>query len=193
TGSFVSRRTVQLLEEGDSVFALRASKDAKGPGERVQITAENGASAFPPGLTKTIKGNRVEVVLQPSHFVFRQLELPRRAVEFLDGIIRAQIDRLTPWSPSEAVFGWGRPTDISTDRFAGVIAATGRAQVMRIVRAAVELGAGSVALVTAAADAGTARIKVYEQNVRGVLDARRLSRALFGVLVAAVAAAAVFV
>src|SRR6267142_2740708 len=124
-GWFVSPRTVRLVEEEESVFTVRASKDDKVIGERVHIP-DSATGELPAGLMKAVKGNRVEIVLRPSRFVVRQLELPRRAVEFLDGIIRAQIDRLTPWSATEAVFGWGRPSDIASDRIAVTVAAAGR-------------------------------------------------------------------
>jgi general secretion pathway protein L len=188
-GWFVSRRTVQFLEEEDSVFAVRASKDDK-VADRIRIADGGVVGELSPGLTKAIRGNRVEIILRPSRFLFRPLELPRRAVEFLDGIVRAQIDRLTPWAASEAVFGWGRPAEIANDRISIMIAATGRATVKPLLQAASELGPASVALLTEPVDtAGSAaRIKVYEQNVRGFVDARRVSRGLLAVLIVATAA-----
>jgi general secretion pathway protein L len=189
-GWFVSRRTVQFLEEEDCVFAVRASKDDKPAGDRVRFADGSIVGELPPGLTKAIRGNRVEIVLRPSRFLFRPLELPRRAVEFLDGIVRAQIDRLTPWTAGEAVFGWGRPAELANDRISIMIAATGRAAVKPLLQAAAELGPASVTLLTEPVDSadGGARIKVYEQNVRGLVDARRVSRGLLAVLVAAAAA-----
>ncbi len=190
-GWFVSPRTVRLVEEDESIFTVRASKDDKVVGERVRIADGSVVGELPASVMKAIKGNRVEIVLRPSRFVVRQLELPRRAVEFLDGIIRAQIDRLTPWSATEAVFGWGRPSDIANDRISVMVAATGRTMVKPLLAAVSELGAASIALLTAPVEAagGSARIKVYDQSVRGMLDVRRVSRALLAVLLIAAAGA----
>jgi general secretion pathway protein L len=195
-GRFVSPRVVRLVEEDDgSGFTLRLPKDAASVPERFHFDDAAGAQSFPESVSKAIRGNRVEVVLRPSRFVFRQLELPRRAIEFLDGIVRAQIDRLTPWAAGDAVFGWGRPADIANDRIAIMVAATARTMVRPILQSVSVLGAASVAVLTAPADspAAAARIKVYDQSVRGLLDPRRVSGILLVVLVVAAAAASVAV
>ena len=79
-----------------------------------------------PEWAAAVRGGVVELVLRPSRFVFRPLELPSRAAEFLDGIIRAQIDRLTPWNATETVFRWTRPRDVAGERIALTVVATGR-------------------------------------------------------------------
>jgi len=52
--------------------------------------------------------------LASAHVLFRPLDFPRQAADFLDGMIRTQIDRLTPWSADEGRLrlessGTGRP------------------------------------------------------------------------------------
>jgi general secretion pathway protein L len=187
----VSPRVVRLVEE-EGGFALRLPKDAQTPSAPFNIGGGADAPALPDSVAKAIRGNRVEIVLRPSRFVFRELELPRRAVEFLDGIVRSQIDRLTPWAAGDAVFGWGRPADIANDRISIMIAATARAMVRPILQAVSEVGAASIAMLTVPVEgAATAGIKVYDQNVRGLLETRRLSRILLVVLLVAVISAGV--
>ena len=189
---FVSPRIVQLREEEGSVFTLQAApKDGGFTSAGIQIVDGSVVGALPENLLKAVKGSRVEIVLRPSRFLFRPLELPRRAAEFLDGIVRSQVDRLTPWAASDAVFGWGRPTEISNDRISILVAATARAMVAPFVQAASELGAASIAVFTAPKDSDIhlAKIKVYDQNVHGILDARRVSRVLVAILVVAGGAA----
>jgi general secretion pathway protein L len=114
------------------------------------------------------------------------VELPSRAREFLEGIIREQIDRLTPWSPGEAVFGWSKPVEIASDRIAVTVAATARAQVMPFVQAVAGFGAESIAVSTVLdAPEHAASIKVLDQKMRGTLDIQRVRRVLVAVLVIA--------
>jgi general secretion pathway protein L len=193
-GRFVSPRVVRITEEADgSGFTLRKVDN----GGRVERLAADGglAGALSREAAKAIKGNRVEIVLRPTRFVSRQVELPRRAVEFLDGIIRAQIDRLTPWSAADAVFGWGHPADIASDRISIMVVATARAALRPLIDTLSELGAASIAILTAPADGGAAAgtIKVYDQSIRGTLDAMRLSRILLLVLLVAAGAASLAV
>jgi general secretion pathway protein L len=192
-GRLVSPRVVRIVEESDgSTFTLRGPDNAGGSRERLTLADGSSFGALPPDALKAIRGNRVEIVLRPSRFVFRQLELPRRAVEFLDGVIRAQIDRLTPWSAADAVFGWGRPADVANDRISVLVAATARAAVRPVLDALSEVGAASIAMFTAPADgAAAATIKVYDQSIRGTLDAMRMSRILLIVLLVAAGAASI--
>jgi general secretion pathway protein L len=188
-GRLVSPRVVRLVEE-DGGFALRLPKAAQAGAERFRI-GDADAPALPDSVAKAIRGNRVEIVLRPSRFVFRELELPRRAVDFLDGVVRAQIDRLTPWTAGDAVFGWGRPADIANGRISVMIAATARAMVRPILQAVSELGAASIAVLTVPGERAAAGIKVYDQNVRGQLEAQRVGRILLVVLLIAVVSAGV--
>jgi general secretion pathway protein L len=57
------------------------------------------------------------------------------ASEFLDGIIRAQIDRLTPWSANDAVYHWSTPTEGTGGRITMTVVATARAMVTPLAQA----------------------------------------------------------
>ena len=196
TGRLASPRAVQLIEGEDGAFTVRtAGQDASSAFPLVQPQIGEGSGLRPPSTdaAPSLKGSRTEIVLQPSRFMFRQIELPRRASEFLDGVIRAQIDRLTPWSPDDAAFGWTRPVEIANDRIAVTVAATARTAVSPFVQAATRLGADSVVVSTVpeAAEPGGAAIKVLEQRARGPLEIGRVHRVLVAVLLAAGLAAVI--
>ncbi len=135
-----------------------------------------------PTSRRCFRGSRVEIVLQPKRFLFRPLELPARAADFLDGIVRAQIDRLTPWSASEAVFGCSPPTESGPESITTVIAATTRKVAMSYVQAVSGFHPAAIAVCTDVAERNAGRVKVFEQKARGHLDAARLSRVLLIVL-----------
>jgi general secretion pathway protein L len=181
----VSPRVVRLVEGETGAFALEAAKS-----ENIlkEIAFEDGKFASP-DLAQIVRGSRVEIVLRPSRFLFRPLELPARAADFLDGIVRAQIDRLTPWSASEAVFGCSRPSPHSSESITTEIAAAPRRLAMGYVEALSGFHPSAIAIATEA-PAG-ARIKVFEQRSRGAVDPARLSRTLQAVLAFAAIAAVV--
>jgi general secretion pathway protein L len=182
----VSPRVVRLVEDDKGGFAVETA--AKPDNVPARIAFADGAFNAP-NLAPMFRGGRVEIVLQPTRFLFRPLELPARAADFLDGIVRAQIDRLTPWSASEAVFGCSAPAESGTDSITTVIAATTRKVAMSYVQAVSSFHPAAVAVCTDVAERNAGRVKVFEQKARGHLDAARLSRALLIALgVAAVTA-----
>ncbi len=155
---FGSRRRVTFVEEPDDTFAVHVHGDAKNSNpqvDRIRIANDSLVEALPPALAASVRGSHAELVLLPSRFLFRPLELPKRAAEYLDGIVRSQIDRLTPWTANEAVYSWTAPVDASNDRIELTIAATARAKIAPYLRAITDLGAASVAVVTAAPNAAT--------------------------------------
>jgi general secretion pathway protein L len=206
-----SRHDVQLIEEAPDSFTLRmtdpgtksskksANKSGKAsasrsklPDQQIRIVDGVIVQPLPERWAKMLRGSRVEIVLRPNRFLFRPLELPRRAVEFLDGIVRAQIDRLTPWTSAEAVFGWTPPVDAPNDRIELTIAATARALIAPYVQAIAGLGVGSVAVLTAPSEAApdAVPLKVLEHHARGVFEVDRIRQALVALLLISALAAA---
>ena len=185
----VSPRVVRLVEGDDGGFSVEAVGKADAP---AKIAFADGAFSAP-NLAVLFRGSRVEIVLQPKRFLFRPLELPARAADFLEGIVRAQIDRLTPWSASEAVFGCSAPVTSGADSIVTMIAATTRTVATTYVKAVSSFHPSAIAVCTDVTERNAGRVKVFEQKARGHLDTVRLSRAFSIALVVCAAAALISV
>lgn len=181
-----SPRVIRLREQDDGSFSVEAAGKAGNLPSRATF-ADGVLSAD--NLGPALKGSRVEILLKPQRFLFRPLELPSRAADFLEGIVRAQIDRLTPWSAAEAAFGCSAPTPHGGG-LTTIIAATTRRAVQGFVDAATTMHPAAVAICADADDQRTAPITVFEQKARGHLDAAKLGRALLAVLMVFALAAA---
>jgi general secretion pathway protein L len=181
----VAPRVVRLVEGETGAFTLEAAKLDNGP---KQISFE-GDRFEGVNLAQIARGSRVEIVLRPARFLFRPLELPARAADFIEGIVRAQIDRLTPWSAAEAVFGCSPPVAHGSESITTEIAAAPRRLAMTYVEAVSSFHPSAIAIVTEAGGGG--RIKVFEQKSRGAIDPVRLSRMLQAVLALAAVVAVV--
>ena len=151
------QRVVRLTEGEQGTFALQAFGDAKDlilPDQEIRIADGAMAGSLSADWMTWLRGSRAEVILHPGRFMFRPLELPKRASEFLEGIVRSQIDRLTPWSANEAAYAWTPPAEAGErshpiDR-GGDRAVAGDPYV----RALADLGAASVVVSTVPQDAG---------------------------------------
>lgn len=177
-------RRIVLREDSGGGFSMSvaspAGKETDLPD--IHIRPEDGTlrDAIPEAWAAAMKGAVVDIVLLPSRFVFRSLELPGRAVEFLEGIIRAQIDRLTPWTAEDAVFRWTQPQAKSEDHVELTVIATARKAVMSLSQPFIELGAAAVELSTIAH--GNERVMVLRHSVDGGNGTVRIRRGLIAVL-----------
>lgn len=187
---FRPRQRYRLAEQEDGTFVLRAASGGEPAGfggERIRILGAQTDAALRGKLEAVLRGAQVELLLRPKHFLFRPLELPRRAADFLEGIVRAQIDRLTPWSLAEAAFGFLPPSDTTGERMSVTIAATANKLIAPYVNAVSALGVDLI-VAAAALDAGDREakaIKVGEYKVGKAADLHRMRRVLVGLLVGA--------
>lgn len=170
--SLRARRKVDVVEQDDGTFTIG--------NETVRIVDGQIVSPRPAAIEAALRGGDATLALKPARFLFRPLELPQRAAEFLGGVVRSQIDRLTPWSAADAAFGFSAPQGAGPDRIMVTVAATARALVQPIIDALVGAGAESVAVTTATT--GTAPIQVFQHSAHGVLDIARVRQALVIVL-----------
>lgn len=176
-------RKVQLVEQSDGGFLIQtANKRSVGAPLRI----EEGQFVGPVSAkTRAIlAGSQIEVILKASRFIFRPLELPRRANEFLDGVVRAQIDRLTPWSQRDAAFGWSAPSPLGVDRMIVTVAATAVATITPIVKALADRRADAISVSTVSdASGANPPIMVFAQRAGAELRMRRLRRKLIALLI----------
>lgn len=179
-----SPKVVRLIERTDGGFLLYP--DGRQPDRSVGFALEDRS----PATATIFRGSRVEIVLASRNFIFRTLELPLQAADFVEGIVRAQVDRLSPWTVSTAIFGCGAPRAIDAARMATEVAIMPRQTALAMVQPVLDLKPASVAIVANPEDAGRAQIKVFEQKLRGLLDPPRVARTLL-VLLAVCSIAAV--
>lgn len=194
-GRLTLPRRIRVVEDEHGRLAVHAGK-AAAPAAVLALEGGEMVGPIAETVARLIRGNRVELALQPQRFLFRPIELPSRAVEFLGGVVRSQIDRLTPWPAEDAVFGYGAPSALGTDRVSVTVAATARGQVVPYVHALSTLGAASVAVSVPGPDGApialltdpTGRPARKVQRVRRVLSAILLVTALTAAVTAGAAA-----
>ena len=173
---FTSSRLVRVIEEPDGTLTCR--------GERLNLAEGRLVEPLPEKFSASLRKARVELMLQPGRFIFRPLELPERASEFLGGIVRAQIDRLTPWSAEEAAFGWTEPKPLTGERMLVTVAATSRALIAPLVTGLAAHGPKLVrALTQPASIADAAPVEVWNYAPGGLTDLRRVRFVLASLLV----------
>jgi general secretion pathway protein L len=186
-GWLTSHYSVNLVEQEHGTFALRGSGRAEGfiAGSDIRIVDGQVVGTVPEKVAAMLRGSRAELVLNPDRFLFRPLELPTRAGEFLEGIVRSQIDRLTPWTANDAVFGLAKPEEAGTDRMLVTVAATARAMVTPYVQALRSLGIKSIAVSTLLPGPEPVPVKVLDEKGHSTFDAGRVRRVLLAVLLVA--------
>jgi len=182
---YAPRRQILLTEAGDQMFTANLKSVQNGLNLReasFRLSPDRPEPDLPADWEAAVRGGRVEVLLASDQVLFRSLDFPEKAVDFLDGMIGTQIDRLTPWTANDAVFGWTSPSVAPSGRIELTLAATSRQEVQPLVPFATSVGAASIAAFAALpAAAGTsAKIKLFDQPLSGAigrgLDVPRILR-----------------
>jgi general secretion pathway protein L len=173
-GRVVRVRRILLDENADGSFTARAvpAAGAQAP-PAFSFGFDNGK--IQPPLTDdwkaAFRGGRVEVQLQSDHVMSRLLDFPSKANDFLDSMIRSQIDRLTPWGAGDAAFGWSPPVTVANDRIEVTFVATSKLKVGPLLQLGQVVNAASVeahALVPTG-DGSQARIRLLDEPLRSIM------------------------
>jgi general secretion pathway protein L len=183
----VRQRLVLISEGSGNTFTASVASAQKGPAlpdVSFRLSSGRPTPSLPADWETALRGSRVEVVLTSGQVLFRSL----------DGMIRSQIDRLTPWTADDVVFGWSPPSTIANERVELTLAATSKQDIEPLIQLAGGLGAASIVAFaeTPAAGGALTKIKVFDRSLRGTLgqsiDVPRLLRVVL--LSAGLAAAA---
>ena len=89
-----------VVARDDGGLVMRRARDARGA---IFATLAPGAK-LPAETAQAMRKRLVVFELAADKVVTRQLKVPAKAQEFLAGIVRNQIDRLSPWPPAQALF-----------------------------------------------------------------------------------------
>jgi general secretion pathway protein L len=168
-------RIVRLSEQSGELFVDAADGN---PAIKVSPSATDSNG----NLRNLLRGAKIEIMLDPKHFVLRPVEVPARAADFLEGIVRAQIDRLTPWNAAEALFACSRPVASGTETITTIVAVTTRKAVEGYIGPLSTFHPAAISIWTHPTQYQIGRLKVFEQNSRQYLGATQLNWALKGAL-----------
>jgi len=188
-GRFASPRTIRLVENENGEFVPQVnqpSSDLQVTRDQIRVVDGGIDNSELERLAETLSNSQIELVLRPDRFIFRPLELPNRASEFMPGIVRSQIDRLTPWNADNAAFGWSQPIETDAEKMAVTIAATALNLIKPYVQAIVDFGAQSIAVFTTAPEdyPNAELIKVWEERGRGAKNISQIRKTLIATLAA---------
>src|SRR5216684_4117820 len=84
-------------------FIVRRSRQEE-PEENLAVLA--AGAPIPAKVTRAARGSFVVFQLPDDMVVVRRIAVPAQAREFLPGIIRNQIERLSPWHADQVVYGY---------------------------------------------------------------------------------------
>jgi len=175
SSSFRRARMIELREQDDGSFSVTEwRRGVAKPVTDARLHLEGDNIAGPETTLELLVRSQVHLVLSSSRFMFRSIELPRGADQFVDGVVKSQIDRLTPWTANDAVYGWSPPSDAGPARIAVKVAATGRALIEPIMNAVRAKNPGSIRVSTEAIEEGTT-IPVWSERFDQSID-RRMRR-----------------
>src|SRR5215468_4090770 len=109
-----ARQSLTVARENGRFVVRRSRQDTRSgqPNEPEENLAVIIAGApVPAKVTRAARGGFVVFQLPDDMVVVRRISVPAQAREFLPGIIRNQIERLSPWHADQVVYGFAADVD----------------------------------------------------------------------------------
>jgi general secretion pathway protein L len=100
-----SQRTLMISEENGALLVHQSGADAAG--RKAEPKPKVLSTATAKRVARSARGRFVILALSADKIVSRHLNVPAPAREFLAGIVRNQIERLSPWPAGEVMYGFG--------------------------------------------------------------------------------------
>jgi len=98
-----SQRIIMISEENSALVVRQTGPDpVKDAKSRSKVLSASTAKR----IARAARGRFVILALAADKIVTRRLNVPAQAREFLAGIVRNQIERLSPWPASEVMYGF---------------------------------------------------------------------------------------
>jgi general secretion pathway protein L len=96
-----TRKSVLIRKQGDAFVIEKVSKT--GASTIAQVPLD---SVLPANIAQSLHKHAIDFELADSEVVARSLTVPSQAKDVLPGIVRNQIERLSPWPLSKTVYGF---------------------------------------------------------------------------------------
>jgi general secretion pathway protein L len=97
------KRRSLIVRKEDGCFVVRHENQAH---DRIVTKIPAGTQA-PSEIARSLRGFLINFEVAGAHVVSRRLDVPAQAREFLPGIVRNQMERLSPWPIGATVYGFG--------------------------------------------------------------------------------------
>src|SRR5690242_14901960 len=184
----VGKRTpIRLVSVGKGAYAIE-QPDGKRERAQLKLAQVGGKSQLlPPEAAKQLSDRDVDLVMPKDQLLVRTLDpLPAESRQYLDGIVRHQLERFVPWRSDNVLYSYEITTaSADDDRLVVHVAATARTLHKPLIEAANAAGPRKLRLVyPAAAQAGGDIAIAVENGGSEIAHARQLRTGIIAGLAA---------
>ena len=146
------RHRLQFVRTGEGYVLQRPDGERLAEG----LPLDDASADIPTNVRTLVKDSDVDVVLPADELLIRTLEpLPSQSRPYVDGIVRHQLERLTPWRASDVLYTYQIASAGAEDsRLVVTLSATARSLHRRLLDALSDLGPRNVRLIYDQAYAG---------------------------------------
>jgi len=103
--SMRERRAIKVTERG-GLFTLRSAAGTGGQAQPLPFAVLSAETRAPEDVLKSLRGKFILLDYPVQQIITRHLSAPAQAREFLAGVVRNQIERLSPWPANQIFYGY---------------------------------------------------------------------------------------